>query len=201
MGDGWPAPGPNMYTINNKQTAASSYCTVWTIALGLHNTRGTWNSEELVSRSSLLYWIRSGESSCPGFSSFSSSLLYHWFPSAIFKNSGCGYLASCGQKDRPREGDLFCYSHPQKWVPYAMYFAHILLMKFYWDLRPKIRLRLNRSTFGPFVVEVGDFSWFQINLTYIVHLIQFLIILFWLFSDFWSKRSPSEFKKIVLDTQ
>ena len=111
------------------------------------------------------------------------------------------HTASCGQKDRPREGDLFCYSHPQKWVPYAMYFAHILLMKFYWDLRPKIRLRLNRSTFGPFVVEVGDFSWFQINLTYIVHLIQFLIILFWLFSDFWSKRSPSEFKKIVLDTQ
>ena len=53
------------------------------------------------------------------------------FPGLVPFQGDYGYPASAFQKDPPREEDLFCYSHPQKWVPYAMYFAHILLMKFY----------------------------------------------------------------------
>ena len=51
---------------------------------------------------------------------------------------------------------------------------------------------------GVFVVEVGVFSWFQINWTYIVHFIQFVIILFWIFSELWTKPSPSEIKTVPL---
>jgi len=51
---------------------------------------------------------------------------------------------------------------------------------------------------GVFVVEVGVFSWFQINWTYIVHFIQFIIILFWIFSELWTKPSPSEIKTVPL---
>ena len=44
--------------------------------------------------------------------------------------------------------------------------------KSHWYMRQKIRLRRLLQLLAGFVVEVGVFSWFQINLTNIVHLIQ-----------------------------
>ena len=54
---------------------------------------------------------------------------------------------------------------------------------------------------GVFVVEVGLFPWFQINWTYTVHFIQFLIILFWLFSEFKKNRPPQNSKPSPFFTQ
>ena len=41
-----------------------------------------------------------------------------------------GPLASCGQNRPPREADGLNNFHPQKWVPNAIDFAHILFMQF-----------------------------------------------------------------------